>query len=453
MNERNLKTSPDKSILHEDDASLQEYFASLHQAADVKDYIEQFDSQEWPRLLRLVDDLDKRAEVVALLDEPQWEELRALLTPKEIAELIQEMESDDAADFIANLPDKERIETLRRLPYSERVLVQQLLRYPEDSAGGIMQIELAQVLNTATVADAIKTVRQLVEDEVEILAVWVVDSLGKLVGSIALEDLLLNKSTTQVSTLMETDIVSVKPSVDQEKVAALFKKYNLITLPVVDNDNVLLGRIVIDDVLYVVAEEAQEDALKMGGTRPEELMYQEKVFATARIRLPWLSVALISSLVSASLLHFFEGILHAAFFLFPFVPVVTAMGGSTGLQSATVLISGMSSGRISIKHVPRILFKEMRVGLLMSCGIGLAAAAYAMLVISPGNIVFGMVVLASMIMAMFIAATLGVCAPALLRQIGVDPAIAAGPFLAPALDIIGILIYLGTSSLILNKLA
>ncbi len=420
--------------------------------ADIKDYLEQVDIARWPELLRQIADPEKRAEVVAEIDENQWKDLLEQLQPVEIAELVREMESDDAVDIIAKLPLPIRYETLYRLPAPERHRVLELLGYPEDSAGGIMQIELARVQEDALVSDAIIKVRELVEEDVEVIAVWVVNAQDQLVGSVELADLLISKSTVPIKKLMETDVICVRPLVDQAEVAQLFKKYDLLALPVVDDESHLIGRIVVDDIVDVLAEEADEEALRLAGTSAEELEHPEHVFKAARIRLPWLAVALGCSMISASLLKFFEPLLAEMTIIYAFLPVIMAMGGNVGTQSSTILIRSLATGKADLGDIPRALFKEIRVGLLMGIFYGLCAGLMATFVLSKQNYALGAMVLVSMIVAMITAATLGVLAPALLRKLDVDPAIAAGPFVTTLNDITGILIYMLTAQLFLGLL-
>lgn len=426
---------------------LKIYFDSLPHPADITEYLEQVELSEWPKLLRLIEDPEKRARVVAEIDETKWRDLLAQLQPEEIAEIIREMESDDAADIIAKLPLSSRYETLYRLPIPERHQVLELLGYPEDSAGGIMQIELARVREDALVSDAIIKVRELVEDDVEVLVVWVVDSNDCLVGSVDLADLLIHKSTQVIRSLIKKDIICVRPLIDQKEVAQLFKKYNLLTLPVVDDENHLIGRISVDDVVDVLTEEAEEDALRMAGTSVQELVHPEQVFSTARIRLPWLAVALFCSLISASLLRLFQPLLEQMVVIYAFLPVIMAMGGNVGTQSSTILIRGLATGKADLSDIPRMLFKEIRVGLVMGLFYGACAGLVATFLLSSHNYALGFIVLISMVVAMITAAALGVLAPALLKKLNVDPAIAAGPFVTTLNDITGILIYILTSQL------
>jgi len=439
-------------LLNKDDATIRDHIKSIVHTADINELFRQIDINEWPRLLRLIDDDEVRAAVVFGFDRDEWKKLLPLLTPQEIADVIKELETDDAADLLADVPVTKRIEALHLLSQKERRQVQQLLRYPEDSAGGIMQLELALVTENATITDAIKIVRELVEEDVEVLSVLVVDHHRRLVGTLALVDLLLNKATTVVSTIMDKDFVSVKPLVDQEEVAAIFKKYDLLTLPVVDDNGRVLGRIVVDDVVDVVSEEADEDALHMAGTSSQELLYQSAVLATARVRLPWLGVALICSLGSALLVHLFESTVEQAVIVISFIPVITAMGGNVGTQSATLLIRGFGTGKFDLSNVPTFLYKEIRVGILMGIVYGIFTGLVATIFLSSFNIYLGLVVFIAMVIGMVTAVILGVIAPSLLKRLNFDPAIASGPFVTTLNDIAGILIYMLICTAFITKL-
>jgi magnesium transporter len=315
-----------------------------------------------------------------------------------------------------------------------------------------MQVERAQVAQTGSVDDAIARVRALVEDDILVNTVYVVDEEERLTGLVDISKLLLHRGDRKIADLVEAPVAKVLPDVDQEHVARIFKKYGIFSLPVVDKEGRLLGRIVHDDVIDVVVEEAEEDALKQAGTSSEELLYRDRVFAIARVRLPWLIVTLLGSLVSAKLIHIYSGVLDAAIVLASFVPVVTAMGGNVGSQSATILTRGLATGRIDASDILTVVLREVRVGLVMGCVCGCLVGAVAALLFSNGKPVLGLIVLAAMIAAMTVAATVGALAPALMKRAGVDPAIASGPFVTTANDSIGIVIYLSTALFFLDQL-
>lgn len=436
-----------------DEAALCLYFASVSRYVDTIKFFDTADPERWSRLLCLMRDEKKETGSAFELNKIEWRNFVLGLSSREISVLVNQMQSDDAADFLGKLPLSAMLASLRYMRSFDRIELQRLLRYPEDSAGGIMQVELAQISVDATVSDAIKTVRSLVEDDIEILSVWVVDDQKRLIGSLLLVELLLNKETTKVKEIMEKNIAKVTPLVDQEEVASVFKKYDLMVLPVVDGDGKLLGKIVVDDVVDVLSEEAEEDAMRMGGTSSEEMLYRDEIFSTARIRLPWLSVALLCSLVSSVMLRFFEYELKRAVVLTFCLPVLTAMEGNVGTQSATILIRGFATGRIDLSCFPRILFKELCVGFLMGVIYGACAASVAVFALTDCNFYFGLVVFISMLVGMMIAAAMGVLVPSLLKWINIDPAIAAGPFVTTLNDITGILVYMTVAMLFISNIS
>lgn len=427
------------------ETELKNYFANLSYSADITEYLEQVDLSEWPKLLRLIEDPEKKAEVVAGIDETKLRDLLTKFKPYEIAEIIKEMESDDATDIIAKLPLSLRYETLYRLPEAQRHQALELLGYPEDSAGGIMQTELAHIQEDSLVADAIVKVRELVEDDVQVLIIWVVDIGNRLIGSVELSDLLIHKSTTNIKNLIKTDIICVKPLVDQKEVAQLFKKYDLLTLPVIDDEGYLLGRISVDDIVDVLTEEANEEALRMVGINAEELAHQEKTVSVAKIRIPWLAISLACSLVSATILQLFQHTIEKMTIIYAFIPVVTAMAGNVGSQSSTILIRGLAAGKTNFTDIPKLLYKEVKVGLIMGSFYGICTALITAFVLTDRNKFLGYTMLIAMTAAIVTAGVLGVLAPTLLHRFKADPAIAAGPFVTAFNDITGVLIFIITA--------
>lgn len=441
-----------EAVLLADDGTAQAFLRLLPHPADVVEALRSVDVDHWPRLLRLVGDETERAETVALLEEDERGRLLELLEPEEIGQLIRNLDSDDATDVLEDLAPSDQKEALLSLLPAERAQVEELLRYEPDTAGGIMQVERAQVRQSETVDDAVARVRALVEDDIQVQVVYVVDDLERLIGVVEIAQLLLNRRDKKIADLIEAPIAKVLPDVDQEQVARLFKKYGMFSLPVVDKEGRLLGRILHDDVIDVVVEEAEEDALKQAGTSVEELLYRDRVFAIARVRLPWLIVTLMGSMVSAKLIHLFSGVLSASIVLAAFVPVVTAMGGNVGSQSATILTRGLATGRVDLSDLFSIVMRELRVGLVMGIVCGGAVGVIAALFFSDGKPVLGLIVFTAMVCAMTVASTVGTLAPAMMKRAGIDPAIASGPFVTTANDSIGIVIYLSTALFFLDRL-
>lgn len=441
-----------RAVLRGDDASCAAFLRLVSHPADIVEALRHVEAEEWPRILRLLGDDELRAEVVTLLEGDEAEELIEHLPPEEVGALVRQMDSDDAADFLAELDPAEQREALEALDAEERKDVEVLLSYPEDSAGGIMQVERVEVRDSSTINETIERVRALVDDGYEIHRVYVSDENGRLVGSVDLVDLLLHHGAEPIAKYMQPIVASVTPLVDQEEVAALFRKYDLVSLPVVDEDGRMVGRIAHDDVVDVLHEEAEEDVLRLAGTDAEELLYRDRALPIARVRLPWLAVNLLGSLFSAALLSLYEPVLEQAIVIAAFVPVITAMGGNVGTQSATILTRGFATGRLDLEDVPRLAFKELRVGLIMGALCGLVVGVIAAVFFDGGRGYLGIVVGLAMISAMTAAAVVGALAPAAMKRFGVDPAIASGPFVTTANDIVGIVIYMSTALLFLDRL-
>lgn len=441
-----------EAVLLSDDAVASAFLLLLPHPADVVEALRAVDVDHWPRLLRLISDESERAETVALLEEDERGRLLELLRPDEIGELIKNLDSDDATDVIEDLEPSEQEEALASLLPEDRAQVEELLRYEPDTAGGIMQVERAQAKMSENVADAIAKVRALVEDDIQVQVVYIVDDEERLAGIVEITRLLLHRGEKKIADIVEPVLAKVLPDVDQEEVARLFKKYGIFSLPVVDKEGRLIGRILHDDVIDVVVEEAEEDALKQVGTSSEELLYRDRVFAIARVRLPWLIVTLLGSLVSAKLIHLYSGVLDTAIILTAFIPVVTAMGGNVGSQSATILTRGLATGRVDSSDLLGVILRELRVGLVMGVVCGGVVGAIAALFFSGGKPVLGLIVFTAMVSAMTVAATVGTLAPALMKRGGVDPAVASGPFVTTANDSIGIVIYMSTALFFLDRL-
>jgi magnesium transporter len=441
-----------EAVLRGDDATAATFLRLLPHPADVVESLRVVEVKEWPRLLRLVPDESERAEAISLLEESERGALLELLEPDEIGRLVRNLETDDAADVIEELEPQEQREALQSLQPEERAQVEELLQFAPDTAGGLMQVERAQVQKGATVADAIARVRALVEDDIPVHGVYVVDEEERLVGIVDLAALLLNKTDKKISELMEPPVTKVTPEVDQEQVASLFKKYSVVSLPVVDREGRMLGRILHDDVMHVVVEEAEEDALKQAGTSAEELLYRDRVLPIARVRLPWLVTTLFGSMVSATLIYWYQHIIEQAVILASFVPVITAMGGNVGTQSATILTRGLATGRVNMAELSTMLFREFRVGMVMGAVCGVTVGVLGTVFFAHDKPFLGIVVFLAMLAAMTAAASMGALAPAVMKRFGVDPAIASGPFVTTANDIVGIIIYMSTALLFLEHL-
>jgi magnesium transporter len=428
--------------------SIAEALVELH-PADIAAALERADLED-EFIAKILEELDTNlaADVVSNLDERTVEDVLENLDPPEIAELAGELESDDAADVVALLDDEKKADVLSRLDTEDREAVEDLLKYKDESAGGIMASEFVYVNSDASVDDAIALIRAAAEEVEEIHNVYITDA-GRLVGVLPLGTLLLARKGTRVAEIMEPDVVAVGAETDQEEVAKIFMKYDLLALPVVDNNGMLVGRITVDDIMDVIHDEAEEDMTLMVGTRDEEIN-EDSTLRVSWIRLPWLVVGALGGLASATVMSLYSFSLEKVLALAFFVPVITAMGGNVGLQTSTIIVRGMHShGGIESSAVARLM-REWRIAITNALVLG--SAVLLVVGVWLKHWYLAAVVGGSLATVILVAATLGTIMPFTLRRLGIDPAVAQGPFVTTLNDVIGILVYLGLATLFLDVL-
>ena len=414
-----------------------ELIADLH-PADVADVLERLPENIQADYFRILD-RDQGAEVLLELEEAQQAEIISNLDNAELVQLLFNMDSDDATDVVAALPSEEAAAVLKAIDKEDQQEVRKLLTYPEDTAGGLMQMEVVTVPLEAVISEALSLVKQQAREVDDFANVFVLSGDRQVVGVLTLRDLLLAKASTPVEEVMTPAPVIIRPEDDQEEVARQFQKYDLLSAPVVDSRGRLLGRVTVDDVVDVIQEEASEDIYRMVGTDDEELVYGEHVFKISRLRLPWLMLNLLGGLIASYFLYLFEVNIRDAMVLITFVPVINAMGGNVGIQSSTVFVRGMAMGHYSSSKLGRVIFREIRVAAMIGlvCGTltGLAAGIW------HTNAFLGFIVGLAMVVNVPCSALIGILAPAFFRRMKIDPAIASGPLVTTTNDIMGILVY------------
>jgi len=316
--------------------------------------------------------------------------------------------------------------------------VKALLRHDEETAGGIMALEIVAVDENRKTQEAMDVLRQKAEEVDDVYNIYVVDKIGVLKGVVSLKALVLAKPDTLLNQIMDREAVTIHTEMDQEEVANIFHKYDLVAAPVVDEQGRLVGRITVDDVLDVVEEEASEDITMMAGIT-DETIAERSIFKVSGVRLPWLLVAFMGELVSAVIYQRFhasvEKIIASAFF----IPMIMAMGGNAGIQSATVVIRGLATGDIDLRDTGRRLFRELRVAFLNGCLISLLL--FGVVAVWLHDPRFGLILGMAMLAVIFNAAFTGTLIPFLLKRVGVDPAIATGPFITTSNDVLGLVVY------------
>ncbi len=426
--------------------ALQNILIELH-PADIAQIISHVKKEERIYLFSILPP-KLASSVLAELDPPLMEELTEELGVEKISAIVDEMDSDDAADFVSSLPPEIIPEILKRIPEEDSNEIKELLHYEEDTAGGIMALEYVALPMDATVEQAIQEIRRLkAEQEVtDIYYIYVVDNENHLVGVISLSDLVLADDSTTLKEIMKTDLPKITPDMDQEEVANIFRKYDLVSMPVVDEENHLIGRITIDDVVDVLEEEGSEDMAYIAGA-PDEEITEESISKLARARLPWLLVAFMGELFAAFILNQFDVTLKQKLMIAFFIPIIMAMGGSTAQQASVIVIRGLATGDLSLRDTGPRLLKEFKISFLNSLFF---ATVLFIIVYLWDSAFFAGILAVSIFVVINNAAIIGALVPLTFKRLNIDPALAAAPFISTTNDILGILIYLSITTLVLK---
>jgi len=354
-----------------------------------------------------------------------------------LAEVLQHLPPDDLADLIGDVPDDQRAQLMALLDRESKEELETLLAYAPDSAGGIMTTEFFALPQNMTVEEAIENIHSR-EDVEMVFYLYLIDEAGKLVGVVSLRQLLIARPGTLLHSIMNRRVIKVATDTDQVRVAMLVDKYHLLAMPVVDAEDVLVGMVTVDDVLEVMEEETTRDMLKMAGTSESETL-THSAFKIAWIRLPWLLAAFVGGLAATGVVGAYHEILAEVLVLSAFLPVVMGMAGNVGVQSATVAIRGLATGAIDVRDTVPVVFKELRVGILLGCFYGVILGIYGYFM--HDSLALGQVVGLTILGNMTGAALLAVVLPMLFVRLKVDPAVATGPFVTTAIDILGVLNY------------
>ena len=405
---------------------------------EIEQFLEGLENEQRKQVLDILNP-EIAAEVFGGLDEVVQEEVADLLSEREIANLVEEMESDEAADTVRLLEPEEQNRVLDLLEDDTEEEVRQLLQHEEDTAGDLMMAELAAIHEDALVAEAIEYLRERQDEIRELYNVYLVDSNRKLVGSLSLRDMVLARPGMPLKAFMDPDPVSATPDLDQEEVAQLFRKYDLVSLPVVDDAGVLVGRITVDDIIDVIEEETIEDLSRFAGM--SELSFRPgRIFRVSRARLPWLLLGLLGGLLSGRILQGFEIALTQVVELAFFVPVIMALAGNIGIQSSTLVVRGLATGEIRETETRRLILREAGVSLIN--GMVIMLVSFLAVWLWMGQPVLGGIVALSMLSVVLWATLTGTLVPIIFKRLGQDPAFATGPFVTTTNDIVALTIYM-----------
>ena len=385
------------------------------------------------------------------MDSEHQEYLINSFTDNELSEVLSELYLDDTVDIIEEMPAVVVKRIVKNSSRENRSLINQLLRYPGDSAGSIMTTEYVRLKGEMTVEDALKHIRKVAIDKETVYTCYITDSKRQLLGFVTVKQLLLAPLDTMISDIYEENVIFVKTTDDREEAAQKFNKYGLIAMPVVDNEMRLVGIITFDDAIDVLSEEAEEDFAKMAAVTPTEKTYLKTgTLEFFRARIPWLLLLMLSATFSSAILNSFEALLPAVLILF--VPMLMGTGGNSGGQAAVTVIRGISLGELEFSDFLRVLYKEIKVGFISGVTLGVASFLKVILldklIMQNPEITIPIAIIISVTLALTILVSkiIGACLPLLVKKIGLDPAVMASPFITTLLDIISLLLYLLVAS-------
>ena len=417
--------------------------------ADIADYIEDMDEEEIVKIFRILPK-DMAASVFSYLEIELQQFVITSLSDRDAGTIIDNMMSDDAKELMEEMPANVVKRLIANTSPDTRKAINHLMRYPEDSAGSIMTVEYIDLKENQTVAEAIERIRKMGLDSETINICYVLDSQRTLVGTVALRYLLLSDADDVIGDMMHRNVVSLHTLMDQEEVARMFKKYEFTAMPVVDNEDRLVGIITMDDVVDILEEETTEDIEKMAAVMPSDKSYlRTSVFEAYKKRIPWLLLLMISATFTGRIITSFENALSRYVVLTAFIPMLMDTGGNAGGQASAIIIRGLSLDEIEFGDWFTVVWKEIRTAVL--CGLTLALCNFARLILfSKVSVAVALVVCVTLLMAVIVAKIVGSTLPMLAKKIGMDPAVMASPFITTIVDAISLLIYFRVAALVLG---
>ena len=413
--------------------------------------LDNLDVGEQMRVLQLLP-AERRPEVLEAMRHEAAAGLIAELAPEQAANLLDDLEADDAVDILGRIDEERLQQILGRLDAEDANELEELLAYDENSAGGLMSPQYFRVSPDATVGDALIVIQEEEEPPETAFYVYVVDVDDRLVGVCSLRMLVISRPEQRIRDIMEREVVRVTADTDQEDVAEIVSRYDMVSVPVVDEYDVMLGVVEIDDVVDVLREEATEDILKMAGAGEE--LAEVRTFAGGfRVRWRWLLAAAVGGTTAALSLSGFDHALASVPALGFFMPVVAGMGGNVGMQSSTIVVRGLAVGFVQTSRIKRLIFREIALGASLGLLYGLLIGA-ASLFVGDGTaadpFALGAVIMLGTAGSMTIAAAVGTCTPLVLDRFGVDPAVATGPFVTTSVDIVGLIFYFWLATVLIG---
>ncbi len=425
------------------------------QPADLAELLETLDEKELPVVFRILPK-ESAAETFTYLNTRMQQSLIEAFSDKELKEVLDELFVDDTVDIIEEMPANVASRILENSNAESRRMINTILNYPEDSVGSIMTVEYVKLQKSMTVGGAIELIRRVGTDKETIYNCYVTENRN-LVGMVEVKDLLTSPDDKSIVDIMETNVISMKTTDDKEEAAIMFNKYDVIALPVVDKQNLLVGIVTVDDAMDVMQEEATEDIEKMAAITPTDKPYLEiGIFDTFKSRIPWLLLLMISATFTGMIITSFEDALKASVVLTAFIPMLMDTGGNSGSQASVTVIRGLALGELDFKDFFKVIWKEIRVSVL--CGLALSIVNFGkmylvdmLLLKTPGLGVWEIaVVCMTLFIAVFVAKLVGCSLPLFAKKLKLDPAVMASPFITTIVDALSLMIYFRIATLILK---
>lgn len=416
-------------------------------AADLAAVFRFLTLREQETLFDLLETVEQKAKLFSELEEEFLVKLIEDMPAEKISEILEQMPNDDVADLLGKLSDERAKVLLDLMTQEDSEEVEGLLGYDAETAGGIMVRDYVALKEDNTAREAIEALQREYVDVEMPFYLYVIDDHGWLVGLMSLRQLVVVPPHTKLKDIMTTDIVSVRTSTDQEEVARVVAQYNILAVPVVDDNNTLVGIVTVDDVIDIMRREATEDFLKMAGAG-EAFVESETILKSTRARLPWLLASWIGGVIASVIIGYFQNSLSKLVYLAAFIPIIMGMGGNVGTQSSAIVVRGLATGRLNIKQMWHVVAKQVGIGFLLGFFYGLLLGMVVGVQYDMGAL--GLTVGLASVMSMTMAAVMGSLIPMLLARINIDPAVATGPFVTTSVDIVSVLFYFQTATLLLN---
>jgi len=443
-----LKNTFLRLIRRHADTNLIKLIKKTH-PADLAIVFRYFDEDQQREVFSLMKNNEHTLEFLIELDDLFIANLLKHENIDQIARLIQNASTNEQSYILGALENNQAQSVINKLKIEEKEEIEEIMAYPDDSAGVIMATDVFTLHKNTTCREALKTLQDHKDAEM-VFYIYITDDDSSLVGVASLRALATTPSNTLLKDIMVKKVHKVSPETDQEEVAQLVAQYNYLAVPVVDSDNILLGIVTVDDVVDVIREEATEDFLQMAGAGKDREILLKSSWENARIRIPWLLASWVGGIIASYVIGNFENMLENIIVLASFIPIIIGMGGNVGTQSSTIVVRGMATGRITIGNELTVILKELKVGLLLGVLYGLMLGIFAGFRFIDTNPMIGAVVGLSICSSMLIATGVGTLTPLVLRKLDIDPAIATGPFVTTSIDILGVILYFLIAGLLLS---